>query len=458
MRRKHLRFLFLLIYSFCACASYANFNTLSSTVTDNSSNQPNKLVEPLNSSQKQSNIIIVDMGSTGSRMHAFSMQKPPEKTKNSILVLNEIALSKNDPNDRSILGHAVADYINSPNKISEHILPLYTNLAKQLQNLSIDINKTPIYFYATGGMRLHEHSKQQELHRNIKKLIIAAGHDKDSIISQTITGELEGIFAWLSVNYKLQTLQNNLPTLAALDMGGASTQVALEYNAKSVPKENLKNLFKLKFNNKNYLVYSKSILGYGLTQTKLNISNYNQKQAMQECHLHSQTSPKHQKKYKHSLGNDLNLQPNNDKSVNSTDFNYSNCSKLIALFLKNKKEHIGISKAIKSAVQNNMKFVAASGYYHNFNFFNSKLPEDLIKSIPDSCHLHRENFRSKFPNLTEEELNETCFDATYLKILLNHAYHMPDGYHNFTIPKHDIDWTIGAALFIATNQMTLQKK
>lgn len=99
-----------------------------------------------------------------------------------------------------------------------------------------------------------------------------------------------------------------------------------------------------------------------------------------------------------------------------------------------------------------MKLIAFSGFYYQFNLFNSKSPEDLIKSIPDSCHDNRSEFKKKFPHLTEQELNETCFDATYLKILLNTGYDIPENYKHFIIPKHDIDWTLGAAIFISTDQ------
>ena len=433
MRRKLYRLLFLLVlFVFAFELPSVSQPTLSKT--------------SLNSvdENETSSIIIVDMGSTGSRMHAYSMLKPQSQPNNSILELTEIAISKSPTSNKNTLGNAVADYINSPKIVSEHILPLYNDLAEQLRNQKLNINQIPIYFYATGGMRFHEQNKQQKLHNQIKQAIIASGHEEKTIISETISGELEGIFAWLSVNYKLNTLQSRTPTLAALDMGGASTQVALEYDPKWLHKKNL-NLYTLNFNNKKYVVYSKSILGYGLTQTKKNITNYNEKQALQECHLGNYISNKHKNNFKHNLGNDINITASNNNQ-SSAGFNYTTCSKLIEVFLKNKKEHVGIAKAIHLAVEHNMKFVAASGYYYNFNFFNSKSPEDLITSIPDSCHLHRKNFRSKFPNLTEDELNEACFDATYLKILLNHAYHLPETYHNFSVPKHDIDWTIGAEI------------
>ena len=453
MRRKHPRPLFLLISLYCNLVfglpnvldTHVDFNQLVRYVRSVTSFNESKKSAIDNKKYHTENVIIVDMGSTGSRMHAYNIQKPPNQSKHSIQFITEIATSKNTSNPENLKHkHAVADYIESPYTVNEHILPLYNDLAKQLENLEIDIKQTPIYFYATGGMRLHPQAKQEKVHQEIVRIIQATGHNVQ-ISSKTISGELEGIFDWLSVNYKLQTLQNNEPTLGALDMGGASTQVALEYNPKLLNNDTKKNIYELNFNNKKYLIYSKSILGYGLTQTKKNINTYNHKKAVEQCSI-ANTDSLALPNTDDSRGHDL--YPADPK----TKFSYNNCSRLIEIYLKNKREHLGIAKAMKSAMRHNMQFVAASGYYYNFNFFNSKLPEDLIKTIPDSCNFHRAEFKSKFPKLTEAELNESCFDATYLKILLNQAYNMPENYHNFIIPKHDIDWTIGAALFFATEQ------
>jgi len=460
-----VRPLFLLIFILSAI-SQSGSSTIESTsqkfidlVNINPQNVFSLNLNPLKSSNTKylsQNIIVVDMGSTGSRLHAFNIQKPPHQANNSIPFITEIAISKSHnhhlrhkPNQRL----AMADYADAPQKVGEHILPLYYDLAKQLKNLDIDIEQTPIYFYATAGMRLKDQDKQRLLHQELIKVIKIAGHDQNAIISTTITGELEGIFDWLSVNYKLQTLQNNELTLAALDMGGASTQVAMEYNPKNNQDsdnkniiDNPNNLFELKFSQKKYTIFSKSILGYGLSQTKKNITNYNHKLAAQECSIATSSINEHFKNYEHNISKDHpnNNSQNEHPKIQLSRFNYIKCGKLIELYLKDKKEHLIIAKAIKTAVDNEMNFVAASGYYYNFNFFNSKIPEDLIKTIPDKCHFHQHDFNS------ELVLNEACFDATYLKTLLNQGYNIPANYQNFIIPKHDIDWTIGAALYIVT--------
>lgn len=465
---KALNYIFFLVLALCCIILTTSTpaskltNNLELTYNTDSLDTPSTPITATNPEQTSEvthrylteNIIIADIGSTGTRLHAYNIQKPANVPKNAIPFITEIAIAKNGDK------RAVADYYNNVKDLNGHIEPLYKDISSQLDKLNIDTKEVPIYLYATAGMRLQDQKHQNQIYQEVIKIIANLGHNKNIIQAKTITGELEGIFDWLSVNYKLKTIQNNETTVAALDMGGASTQVAIEYPAKYKINNKIQNLYKIKFANKEYNIFSKSILGYGLTQTKKKISDYDNKQAITHCSLRygessPPTQPQNQDHYSHELGNDLNeaisIRQNHAQN-DMKDFNFNNCSKFIQTYLKSKKEHLGITKIIKKSIENNMKFIAASGYYYKFKLFNSKLPEDLIKSIPDSCHSHRAEFIKKFPNLSEQELNEACFDATYLKILLNNAYNIPEKYHNFSIPKHDIDWTVGAALFISTNQ------
>lgn len=398
-------------------------------------------------------LIIVDMGSSGTRMHAFTIKKSLKQPHNAVPNITEVALAKSSD------GLAVASFEKNPQDIGKHIAPIYQKLKTELADNNIDINTTPIYFLATAGMRLISQDKQDQIHSALIDVLTSQGH-KDEIIAKTIPGSLEGIFDWLSVNYKLGTLQNKKPTVAALDMGGASTQVAMEYAYNKY--SNIDDVYTITFAGHKYHIYSKSILGYGLHQTKKNITKFNANQLESQCSINKHSSTISNllvnKKDKFTIINqqDITNQSNKDTANHEIiDFNFKSCTNLIKSYLKNKKEHLAITKAIKKALKNKMKLMAVSGYYYNFKFFNSNSPEELLKKIPDTCHSHRSEFKKMFPDISEEELNETCFNATYLRILLNHGYDIPENYSNFIIPKHDIDWTIGAAVFIATDQKWL---
>jgi Golgi nucleoside diphosphatase len=96
---------------------------------------------------------------------------------------------------------------------------------------------TPILLYATAGLRLLKEDRQREimkdacaylsLHFNV--------HDCNTNI-RVITGELEGLFGWITVNYlktkfakSLLTAQSSTPqTFGFIDVGGASAQIAFQ--------------------------------------------------------------------------------------------------------------------------------------------------------------------------------------------------------------------------------------
>ncbi len=394
---------------------------------------------------KSNNIIIVDMGSTGTRMYAYQVSRALEKPKNGLPKITEIATAHN--HDKN----AVAKFSQNPEKIDTHISPIYQELRDKLNVLKIDIRQTPIYMYATAGMRLKTEQEQRAIYNQLELSLRKIGH-KDAITIETIPGALEGIFDWLSVNYKHNTLKNNKPTIAALDMGGASTQVALEYsyNPSDISKIDIKDIYTLKFAKNTYHIYSKSILGYGLESTRKNI------QHDYKDHIASQCNIFNNQHWNFDSNNTTKTQDNQKitlaQSKDNHKFNYHSCTKLIKSYLNKKQEHLSIAKTLKKALKKEMTLVAFSGYYYKFNLFNSQSPKDLIKSIPDRCHDNRTEFKKELSHQTEHELNETCFDATYLKTLLNTGYEIPVNYKNFIIPNEDIDWTLGAAIFISTDQ------
>lgn len=98
---------------------------------------------------------------------------------------------------------------------------------------------TPIYLYGTAGLRLLSNSAQQ----NVLDAVCGVLSNKDlspflllncSEQVKVITGEWEGIYGWLAVNYLGKHLEagsaNHGPgsTVGFTDMGGASTQLCFE--------------------------------------------------------------------------------------------------------------------------------------------------------------------------------------------------------------------------------------
>jgi Golgi nucleoside diphosphatase len=123
----------------------------------------------------------------------------------------------------------------NPDAVTTYLKPLL-DFAKA----HIPVNKQPsalIYLLATGGMRLIPIQTRDKI------LQIACEFVSYNYLFSTklgcktqflvISGELEGIFSWISLNYLYDRFENyvedDLPsTFGLLEMGGASTQIAFE--------------------------------------------------------------------------------------------------------------------------------------------------------------------------------------------------------------------------------------
>ncbi|KAF9088901.1 Guanosine-diphosphatase, partial [Mortierella sp. AD031] len=87
----------------------------------------------------------------------------------------------------------------------------------------------------------------------------------------------EGVYAWVTVNYLLGRISSfeKTPTVAIMDLGGASTQIVFEphmVNGHSIAQGNHR--VPMGFNGNEYVLFQHSYLGYGLAEANKQINNY----------------------------------------------------------------------------------------------------------------------------------------------------------------------------------------
>ncbi|MCX7090282.1 MAG: multidrug DMT transporter permease [Legionellales bacterium] len=149
---------------------------------------------------------IVDAGSSGSRIHLYSYDL--DEQANPIRI-NNVYSKKVKPGLASIPDDQIS--------IDAYFSQLLQDFPKQ---------SIPMYLYATAGMRLLPEDSQNQYYTDIKQWFSA--HPQWSLVeARTISGQEEGIYGWLSLNYYLQTLQDvSKPLVGLLEVGGASAQIA----------------------------------------------------------------------------------------------------------------------------------------------------------------------------------------------------------------------------------------
>ncbi|KAF7337906.1 F-box domain-containing protein [Mycena venus] len=184
--------------------------------------------------------IVIDAGSSGSRVQIYSWKNPQSMTVEKGSVLSK-SLPKVEKGTRD--GEAwvhkvepgISTYADSPETIAEHLRPLLAH-ARNLVPPSL-APTTPLFLLATAGMRLLSEEKQAQVLQAACTFLVT--HSDFSIEEKSragpcgssvriITGEEEGLFGWIAVNYLMDGFLESQTTYGFLDMGGASTQIAFE--------------------------------------------------------------------------------------------------------------------------------------------------------------------------------------------------------------------------------------
>lgn len=175
-------------------------------------------------------VVVLDAGSTGTRVHVFNYEYRKLETRRFPLIVSppltlptEIATAANKPGLSSFVHHTEG----IPRKLDE--LLRHAADALLLHNPDVELKQVPLYLDATAGLR--------ELHDRDRDEVMAATREhlqKQSVFAVTrdeqvrvLSGEEEGAFGWLALN-QLQAEISPDPhtTFGALDFGGASMQIA----------------------------------------------------------------------------------------------------------------------------------------------------------------------------------------------------------------------------------------
>ncbi|KAI0315250.1 nucleoside phosphatase family-domain-containing protein, partial [Amylostereum chailletii] len=230
--------------------------------------------------------IVVDAGSSGSRLQIYSWRDPSvvrqelgEKAQYSLP-----KVEKGTPNDEDWVAKAepgLSSFANDLDGIPTYLAPLLeharTHIPPSLQR------ETPLFLLATAGMRLLTPEQQADVLETTCRFL--RFHSNFRIEEQSeagpcgrsvriITGEEEGLFGWIAVNYLMDgfgPVDDDRATYGFLDMGGASTQIAFEPSLQE--REKAKNLVDVRLRmmgggEVHHQVFVTTWLGYGTNQAR----------------------------------------------------------------------------------------------------------------------------------------------------------------------------------------------
>ncbi|KTD02121.1 ectonucleoside triphosphate diphosphohydrolase [Legionella geestiana] len=185
---------------------------------------------------------VVDAGSTGSRLHVYAYtdaQKGP-------INIHEVYSKKVTPGFATLSPDA--DAINA---YLDNLMPQGSNMA------------LPLYFYATGGMRLLPPNQQDARYAQLRQWF---GRQSDWSLkaARTVPGKDEAVWGWLAVNYQLGRLQTSqIAPAGVLDMGGASVQITFPIDAKRTDAE--QDIETITVYGQRITLFARTFLGLGQT-------------------------------------------------------------------------------------------------------------------------------------------------------------------------------------------------
>lgn len=317
---------------------------------------------------------------------------------------------------------------------------------------------TPVYMGATAGMRLlniSDPERADALLLGVECALRKHGLRRASII----TGSEEGLFAWLSVNYLLEALSvspDDTPdTLGALDLGGASTQVAFEGNSP--------NATHLKLYGRQYSVVSRSYLCFGVNEA---LRRFLSELVMQQNYSAVVKSPCHYQGYAFSrtaedlFGSPCTQTPENARWLQehdgNTTFTFAGegtgeaCYAAVTELLNPDQCYRTYKECLepmRPAVPTHKKFVAFSAYYYTasaINATNTTL-DGFKRSTSALCSRTWEDALTT--GIQRRYLPNFCFQGMFLRdILLNKYGFSDDTWGNVAFLKEARGFSVGWSL------------
>ncbi len=119
----------------------------------------------------------------------------------------------------------LGSYGGRPAEAAASLAPLLACARTSIGDDPDALRRTSLYLRGTAGLRLLPDDQRGEILDAARELLDGAGFGTTS--ARVISGDEEGIYGWLAVNYLLGHLEHGgpFPTVGALDLGGASTQI-----------------------------------------------------------------------------------------------------------------------------------------------------------------------------------------------------------------------------------------
>ena len=196
---------------------------------------------------------VIDAGSSGTRLYLYEYRNEPQGPVVSLLLEDEPDKLR-----------GLSTYADKPEQAGQgEIGPLLDGLETFVKTKGIDPKAVSVSVLATAGMRLAEPGAAQRIYDSVRQEIGRRGLVAREV--GTITGQSEGIYAWVDVNYLKGNLRLGQTTEGIVEIGGASAQVALAVDSSGQYGGFIR---RVQIGEQTYDVLSVSYLGLGQNEAR----------------------------------------------------------------------------------------------------------------------------------------------------------------------------------------------
>jgi len=211
----------------------------------------------------QSFAVVIDAGSTGSRIHVYEFHTigGVPKLKDELFVQLKPGLSS---------------YATDPTEGANSLRPLLAHALEKIP--AAHLPHTPVMIGATAGLRMLPGSQADDLLRGSRDLL-RSDYDfkpfEDDAVS-IMSGDNEGKFAWLAVNMLTAKLGGSpAETVGVIDLGGGSVQMMRALDPTTSAAAPTGYVLQSMWQTKKYDLFVHSFLGYGLMAGRLAVLKQN---------------------------------------------------------------------------------------------------------------------------------------------------------------------------------------
>lgn len=358
-----------------------------------------QITKPESDTNKYDYQIVVDAGSTGTRLHIFKIDTSDPKQ--SLPLIEEIFASQADT--------GIATHINSQREINEHLAYVFNPAQKFCFQSKLPCSNAPFHFLATGGARILKPSQQKALFTYVQGWLDDNSIFMNIVENRTLTGKEEAELGWLT-SFESE-LRNNKPLGAYFELGGASMQYAYFLNEPNGANTHFR------INHKNIHLKAGSWLGFGINEASNRVTNY--------WHIgQSVCFPK--------------------GTYKQSDFNYPKCFEIFQNYLDVNQDFTSHKAIVEKLVKQNSPIkLGASFAYMISDGFKVSQPGKFQEKLKSICNKPWHHIRRSYIDLISYHQTNLCAHGTYVLNLFS-ALGLPKNYPNYSF--NTLSWSRGVII------------